>query len=281
MQINFDNCDVAINSSGILASNANIDTNNSIEAAYVLGYTRPINQIPIGPIKTSFNASYLPIISQEPNYAVVNKIKSMINDSGYMGEKVEVAGITHNYCFLNDYNIKISPNSIVEASVSYSTFWELCGNTRQKSNRINYLSEGDICHSWATYILNSGDYITNPVYDFNYSFKANWQPIYVIGQKYPIEVKLLSAEESISFNIDNYRNILFTGEEVYNNIFQGNNGNLQFKNISITCQDGCDSTGISSDSLSLNISGFKIKSINPSIQVGEFLRTSYVANKYY
>jgi len=280
MQINFDNCDVAINKSGILAQNASISTNNSIEAAYCLGYVRPINQLPFGPIQTTFNASYIPEISQEPNYAVVNKIKVMLNDSGYMGEKVELAGLTHNYCYLDDYSLKVSTNNLVEAGVSYSTFWELCGDLRQKSNRIDYINRGNVCHSWTTQILGSGDYLLRPVYDFNYDFKVSWQPIYIIGSKSPTEVKLLGAQESISFMMDIYRNISFTGEDVYGNLLEGNGGNIQFKNLSIMCSDGCGSTG-DDGSLSINISGFKIKSVNPAVQVGQFLRVQYQASKYY
>jgi len=281
VQINFDNCDVAINHSGILALNASINTSNSVEAAYCLGYVRPVNQLPFGPIQTVFNASYIPEISQEPNYATVNKIKVMLNDSGYMGEKVELAGLTHNYCYLTDYSLRVSPNNLVEASVSYATFWELCGGLRQKSNRIDYINRGDLCHSWTTYILSSGDYTSKPIYDFNYDFRVSWQPMYVIGSKTPTEVKLLNAQESITFVMDEYRNILFTGESVYSNVLTGNDGNLQFRNLSITCQDGCDSTGVDSSSLTLNVSGFKIKSINPVVQIGEFLRVQYQADKYY
>jgi len=282
MQFNFDNVDVAVNRSGILSTNSSINTNNSIEAAYVLGYSRPINQLPFGSIKTTFNSTYFPVINQEPNFAVVNKIKSMINDSGYLGERVEFAGLHHDYWFLDSYSLKVQPNNIVETTVNYSTFWQLCGGTlRPKSNQINYLDQGSCMHSWSTYILSSGDYMNKPIYDFSYSFQANWRPIYIIGKKFPVEVKLLGASETISFNTDEYRAVLFTGENVYPNLLDSNNGNIQFRNISIICMDGCDSTGDSSASLNLNVSGFKIKSITPVVQVGQTLRVTYLAEKYY
>lgn len=277
MLLNFDRIDVVINGSGIVATNATLSTNNSIEPSYIVGYTRPINQLPSGPTKTVFNASYLPITSQEPTYAIVNKIKSMINDTGYYGEKIELAGIVSENFFLDNYNLRIQPNNIVDASVSYSTYWELCGNIKEKSNRIDYLHYGDINHAWSTYILSSGDYINTPVYDFSYNFNASWKPIYTIGRKFPIEMKLLDISESIAFSIDSYREILFTGEAVYENLFNTNNGNLEFKNISLLCQDNCEDDGGVSDSLALNISGFQIKSININAQVGEMVRVNYTA----
>jgi hypothetical protein len=269
---NFDNIDVAINHSGIISTNASINTTNSIEPAYVLGYSKPINQLPFGPIKTTLNSSYIPVIDQEPNYAEVNRIKSLINDSGFSGINIEFAGLHHDCWYLDGYSLKVQPNNLVEAGISYSTFWELCGTLREKSNRINYLDEGSLIHSWAAQLSGIGD-----IYDFSYDFKVNWQPVYIIGRRSPIEVKLLSAAETISFNIDSYRRNLFTGENVVPNIFNENNGNLYFQNLSIICNDGC--TG--SNYLTLNVSGFKIKNISPAVQVGEVLRTSYVANRYY
>jgi hypothetical protein len=235
----------------------------------------------MGPIRTTFNISYIPEISQEPNYAAVNRIKSMLNESGYNGEKVELAGITHNYCYLDSYSLKITPNNLIEADVSYSTFWELCGDLRKKSNRIDYIYQGDVCHSWGSQILNSGDYLSNPVYGFDYNFRVNWFPVYTIGSKFPTEVKLLSAEESISFVMDTYRSISFTGENVYNSLLYGNNGNMELKNMSILCQENCENAGKDGNSLIINIDGFKIKSINPAVRVEEFLRVNYQASKYY
>jgi hypothetical protein len=280
MQLIFDNCDVTINGSGILATSASIASENSIESAYILGYKGPTNQIPNGPIKSVINYTYIPVISQEVNFGVSNKIKKMTDDSNYFGEKLELAGLTNDYCFLDNYNIKTTQNNIVEADSSYTTFWPLCGGLRNKTNNINYLNNGDIAHSWSTYIVNSGDYNIKPIYNFNYNFRATWQPMYVVGQIYPVQVKLLSAQETISFDMDNYRNILFTGEEIYNNIFNGNN--VTFGNLTLQCSDGCSTTGSpQASSLLLNISGFKVKNVLVSSQVGELVRVNYQANRYY
>lgn len=280
MILNFDQIDVSVNNSGILSTNSSINTSNSIEAAYILGYSRPINQIPQGPVKSTFNSTYFPVIGQEPNYTIVNKIKSMVNDSIYSGEMIVFAGLSGHNWFLDNYGFKVQPNNIVESNISYSLFDQLQGGITKKTNTINYLDGGSLAHSWTTYILDSENYQTTSIYEFNYDFKVNWQPIYVIGQKTPIEVKLLSAVETISFNMDDFRNVLFTGENVYNHILTGNNGNLQFRNLAVMCQDECESTG-DSQSLTLDISGFRVKSISPTAQIAEFLRINYIANKYY
>lgn len=274
MLINFNNIDIAINGSGITSTNSSINTSNSIEAAYILGYSRPINQLPAGSIKTTFNSTYFPIISQEPNYAIVDKLKNMIIDTGYMGERIEFAGLHHDYWFMDNYGFKLQPSNIVESNISYSTYWELCGDIRGKSNNIEYLNSGDFSHSWTTKL--SG---INDIYDLSYDCKINWQPIYIIGKKFPVEVKLLNIAEALSFSMDDYRSILFTGENVYPSLSNDTNGNFTFNNLNILCS-GCNDTGVK-PILTLNISGFKIKSINPVAQVGQFFRVNYVANRYY
>ena len=142
MQLNFDNIDVAVNRTGVLAHSATINSNNSIEPAYVVGYRKPVRQLPFGGINTVFNISYYPDIDAEPNLAVVNKIKNLSNDAYYNGEKIEIGGITHNYCFLTSYGIKISPNNIIEANATYVTYYDLCGDIRPKSNLIDYFHSG-------------------------------------------------------------------------------------------------------------------------------------------
>ncbi len=280
MFLNFDNIDVAVANSGIVSTSASISTSNVIEGMYILGYAKPIGQMPNGGIKTTFTASYIPEISKEPNFSIANNIRNLINDNNYHGERIEFAGLYNDNFYMDSYSLKIQSNNLVEATINYTTYWELCGNLRPKSNLIQYYNQGDLCHSWVTNILDQNDKVLNPTYDISYDFMVNWQPVYTIGKQTPIEVKLLGISESLSFTIDNYRTILFTGENVYPNIFTGNQGDLKFNNISLLCNDNCDSIGSPSSYLSLNINGFKIKTINTAASVNEMVRTNYVATRY-
>src|ERR1041384_3186981 len=124
MFLNFDNIDIAIGNSGVISTNASISTSNNIEGQYILGYSRPIGQVPNGPIKTTFNASYIPEISKDPIFASVNTIRNLINESNYYGQKIEFAGLYNSNFYMDSYSLKVQPNNIVEASVSYSTYWQ-------------------------------------------------------------------------------------------------------------------------------------------------------------
>jgi len=280
MILNFDNIDSVVNNTGIATFNASLSTNNSISAAYILGYQLPINQLAYGSIKTIFKYDYIPEINSEPNFYNTNKIKSMINDSGYLGERTELAGIVSFNSFLDNYSLKIQPNNIIQASVSYATFVPVTGVLTHKNNFTDYLKDGSFAHSWTTYISNAG-INKKDIYDFSYDFKANWFPVYVVGNKYPVEVKLLNAEESISFVIDEYKNILFTGENIYGNILNSGDGIVRFKNLSLVCQDNCEVSGFDAGKLSLNLDGFKIKNIDIISQTDQYLRVSYQASKFY
>lgn len=278
MFLNFDNIDVAVRGSGIISTNASLSSNNNILAGYTLGVTKPMGQFPNGGIKSSFSFTYIPEISQDPNFAVAETIRNLIDRNTYFGEKIEFAGLSNSNFFMDSYSFRIQPNNLVEASATYTTYWETCGELRPKSNLIDYFNQGDLAHSYEVGFLDATDEVLNPVYDIAYEIRANWLPMYILGRKTPIEIKLISVSESLSFTMDESRNILFTGESVYPNIFAGNSGEMEFNNISLFCQNNCGPD--SSPYLSLNISGFKIKSITTSATVNEMVRTNYVASRY-
>lgn len=281
MFLTFDNIDCAINETGILAYSASLDTSNSIDGAYVLGYQGIVKQLPFGPVKSTFQATYSPEIGNEPNFSNLNKIKSFISESGYAGERFELAGIVSFNSYLDSYSIKIQPNNLVQSSISYSSFVDLQGQLRPKSNLINYLQDGSLSHAWTVYIFNTGDYTKQPIYDFNYDAKINWQPVYIIGNKYPADVKLLNIVENITLTTDIYRQILFTGESPHNNLLIGSDGNIKFENLSLICSDNCSSAGLNPSQLNIDLHGFKIKSNSIISQTREFVRVSYQLQKFY
>ncbi len=283
MSIFFDQVDVAINQSGIIATHASVESANSVEAAFLLGNINQFNQTNFGPIKTNFKFDYIPEVNYEPNFSIVSKIKSLISDTGYHGEKVEVAGITQDYCFLEDYSLKSQPNNIVQASVSYVTFFPPCGTIKNKNNRINYFNDGSMAHAWSSYVVNTGDYLSFPVYNLEYQIKFNWTPIYIIGRKYPISIRFINAVETIGFSIDNYRNILITGENLLNNvIIDDSTQKIKLGNIALSCDNNCLNTGILSlDTLNINIEKFKINNISVDAALSEAVRTTYSCSRYY
>lgn len=281
MSVYFDNIDIAVNYSGILATRATIDSSNSIEGAFLLGRINQFNTIPVGPIKTTFKFEYIPEISQEPNFVIVNKIKNLIIDTGYHGEKVELAGITQDNCFLNSYSLRAQPNNAVQASVSFISFFPVCDSQTEKQNLTPYINDGNMPHYFSTYVLNSGDNIDKPVYNLEYNFTCDWNPVYVIGRKYPVAIKMLNAVETLNFGMDTFKSATFSGQKLTDSdLFNLSDSNtIKFSNLSLICSNYC--SGNSDNLISIPIDKFKIINTNLSAGSSEYIRSDYTCVRYY
>jgi hypothetical protein len=274
MVLYFDNCDVAINRSGIMATSVSISSSSNLFPAYSIGKLGA-NQFPSAAQKYSCQINYIPEINNEPNFATVNEIKSLLEETQYTGNKIEVAGISQNYWFLTQYSLKIQPNSIPDTSASYETYWPMCAtDITPKNNYYNYDRDGSIPHGWASLvnIANSG----YELYDFTYDFKANWTPIYTIGNKYPNQVKLMGGEESISFSTNLFVQPGFSGMNLLGSIISGDS-DIVIQDLSMYC-----STGYAGYvGMTFATSGMVINASEMGLAVGDIIRVNVLAKRYF
>lgn len=240
--ISFENCDVIINGSGILAQSASIDSSNSLIPVYTVGRKGIINQSPNGPITNKFSFSYIPEISNEPSYNQAIFLKNMLNDLLYSGIRLNIGGIEGDNCYLENYSLKVSTNNITQANAGYVNYIPLNGGLSLQQSQIVYNSMGTLGHGWSTFILSTGDFSILPSYELDYSLSLKWEPIYTIGQKYPVQVKLLEGEEKITIMRDVFYSVDFSGNDACNQLFH-----------------------CSSDSQEINVYGLSINCALPSI----------------
>ena len=73
-----------------------------------------------------------------------------------------------------------------------------------------------LSHGWTSFISSATNYKDIPTYSFEYNLNARWQPIYIIGNKYPIQIQLLGGQESLKLVRDVYKEVQFSGEELKN-----------------------------------------------------------------
>lgn len=272
----FDNVDCLITNSGILATNASISQSNSLVPAYVIGKYQAINQIPNGPIQSTFSFSYYPIVTKEPSYAILSNIRGLSDDSLYSGTNIEIAGVTGYNCYLRSYQVQSLPNNLVKANVIYDTFIPLSGQITSKTGTSDLYNPFDkIPHGWTTYISSSGNCLIAPTYEFNYKFDANWQPMYIIGQKFPYQVNLMGGTEEMSFIRDSFTHIQFSGEEVTGSFITGD-WLLELFNYQLIAGQTAGS-----GALIFDISGAKIISSKLAVDVGNFVRTETAIRRYY
>ena len=271
-----DNVHCHINGSGILAQNASILQDNSLVPAYAIGKFQAINQVPNGPIKSAFAFNYYPIVTKEPSYEILNTLRRLSDDLVYSGTTIEIAGVTGYNCYLSSYGLQASPNGLVNANVTYDTFVPLSGQITTKTGTSDLYNPFDkIPHGWTTYVSSSGNRLIAPTYGFSYNFKANWEPIYILGQKSPYEVHLMNGVEEMSFIRDSFTHIQFSGEEVTGTFITGD-WNVELFNYQLVAWQTAGS-----GALSFDISGAKIVSTRLVADVGDWIKTQVNISQYY
>ena len=300
---------VHVNQSGIMSTNASINQTNSIAPAYSLGKYWAVNQVPQGPIKSSFAISYYPSVTREPNYYILQTVRALSDDLLYSGTRVMIAGVTGFNCYLRSYEIQSAPNNLVKAHVTYDTFLPLSGqisprafaSTSDWGDLTTMTESGDWedltamttsgdwgsiedpvleafdknPHGWTTYISSSGNKLIAPTYDFTYRFNANWEPVYILGQKEPYEVHFIDATEEMSFVRDSFTHIQFSGEEVTGSFITGDWLIELFNYQLIAWQTA------GSGALIFDVSGAKIVDTKLVADVGNFVRSQTTIRRHY
>lgn len=274
MSIFFDNCDISINGSGIIADSVSIKLDNSSSPIYTIGRKGSFNQIPNGPIKNSFQISYIPEISNEPSYNVASGLKDLLIPTGFTGVTIVVGGITGYNCYLESYSIQAQSNQLIRSNANYVSFLPVSGLFLNRATGNRYNLSDTMAHGWTTFILNNTG---NPVYNFDYSYEAGWQPTYVLGRKDPSQVDLMRGSEKMSFTRDIFQNIIFSGENASGSFLNitPNQYTVQLSKISLCC------SGTTTISLNFNVSGAIISSTQVEAKVDDILKSTTTITKYF
>ncbi len=223
--ISFENCDVVVNGSGIMAETASLNTQSQVSAIQSLGYLRPFGYTPVGPFQTNLQINYFFEPGNEPIYAYVNTIKSML--TGFINDEpriVSVAGLTGTY-YIDNYSIQSQEHQPLKATVSLISFYPISGIVQTSNQSVNYnLSlSASLGHYYSSVLciknvdpitpskISFNTYETKNIREFNYSIKLNWNPIFSLGNPYPVTVRFNSAEETVSILHDDFSLIAPTG----------------------------------------------------------------------
>lgn len=267
--INFSDIDVIVNGTGITAESVSINSQNSTSPAYVLGYEGTIGNPQTGPITNKINLSYLLELGTETNFASVNDIKN--NPTGWTGVRIEVANLTGHNCYLEDYQLQLVPNDMVRASASYVSYNDISGSLNVKSQTVNY-STGKFAHSWSTSL-------SPTLLSFDYSFRADWQPVYIIGSgNKPVEVLFNGANEN--FGILSLQNIQIkhSGEPIENTNLLTAPLNTK---LVLYPQEWINDNSKTTPSLTIDFSGASIESQETNVSSDNILTVNLSANKFF
>lgn len=227
-RIYYDQCEININNTGVLAVSANFNSDISLGPVYTLGKRKPFKkQITTGPNNSTFQITYLINPTGDPAFNTVKEIKNFISTpSSYNGVTIGFAGVTGSKCYLNNYSLKIEPNNVITAQASYITYDPVITNTLFQTPKLNQnpnkASADSIAHSSKTNLISGRtifakgtiDELTADLYSLSYTFACNLQPIYVLGQQTPIEVKPIRAQETVVISENLFNKLVYTGENV-------------------------------------------------------------------
>jgi hypothetical protein len=271
----YDQVDVLINNSGILATEASISSSNTIKPVYILGRKNSLGQIPNGPVKSTIGLSYIAETFNDHGYNRVNFLKTGHFDFDYPGDTIVIGGLTGNG-YLSSYGFSVSPNQPIEISASYECFVDISGTPASKSplTKYNTSSGSGIPYGMTCFIFTSGNYNIVPTYSFKYSFKADFQPVYALGAKAPIQMQYLGAEETFVLVRDAYTGLQFSGQ--FATGYFNSTGNTDIDLIGLGY--------LNSDTrymMNFNISGAQV--VNHSLSVGnqDFVKIETTAKNFF
>lgn len=213
-RIYYDQCELKINNTGVLATSASLNSDITLGPVYTLGKRKPFKrQVTTGPASSTFQIQYIINPTGDPAFNTVSEIKNFISaPTNYDGVTVALGGITGNRCYLNNYSIKIDPNNVIVAQATYISYHPISGALDIKTNP-NNASADSIAHSSKVNLI-SGKSLNGDPYSFTYTFTCNLNPIYVLGQREPVEVKPIRAQETVNMTENIFNKLVYTGENI-------------------------------------------------------------------
>jgi hypothetical protein len=197
---------VSINETGIISESANIDITNPLRPVFSAGRRGSINRVIDGGLQATFNANYYVEPNREPNIGIVNYIKSWTG-SNFENYKTCIGGIS-GVAVLESLALRINPNEPITASVRFISYYPVSGTNSNLTTAYNPSGASGIAHGWTTkFFLNGNQVTTGNFYSVDYSFRANWSPIYTIESSHPVQIDLNTAEETLQITRDFYKTV--------------------------------------------------------------------------
>ena len=294
MALFFNKCNVAVNGSGVMADSASIRTSNSLQPIRSVGKKGIIYQAPNGPLTTTYNISYLIETNNEPNYNVVQALRSIENSFHNKGVVVEVGGISA-LCYLRSYSFSSSPNQPVKARVSYQSWKPTTGSLSENTiSPVSYNSQrsSGLAHGWTSYVTTSATALTNKSYGFNYDFNMSWEPVFSFGRIDPYDVRFINATETINLTKDTSYDVAFSGSSAAGALLSSGelvkegeikhvpaDKTIKLQSVGVLCRSALEWPYFST--LSFDLADSTIVATNTTASLDDLVKTELTLKNYY
>jgi len=218
----------------LLANNCTINYSSSQQPLYAIGSKGTLGQFPsaarVGDISFGFLTSMTGTFNGYKGN-IINYIASGVKNSvgsQASGVQIKCAGIS-GYGFLSSYGFNVASNSISTSNASFTFFGSGAGQAAQTiqeqpvegfihaSTLVNtpntgYLATG-IAHGHDTTLVPLKTTISDPdetanIFGADYSLSLNHNPVYMVGQEFPLTSFYTTAQESVNVTEDVFDNAL-------------------------------------------------------------------------
>lgn len=272
----YDNVDATVNGSGLLVTSAAIGESNDLLPITVLGRKGALEQTPNGPLRGSISLSYLIETFNDPGYDRISYLKTGHNNFDYPNDKIVVGGLSGEG-YLTSYSFAANSNSPISAETTYIVFNGISGKQQEQKNptiKYNTSSGSGIPYGSTCFIFTSGNYDTIKTYDFKYSFRADYAPVFAIGSIKPIQVQMLGGEETFVLTRDYYTGIQYSGQNATGFFLATGNTDIDLIGIGYFNND-------TRYIMRFEISGAKALSNSIRFSNQDFVRVETVAKSYF
>ena len=210
----------------LLASNCSINFSSPSQPMYAIGSKGSLGQFPAGPRAGDMSFGFVTSITGRHhgykgniiNY-LASGIKNSVNSEA-SGVQIKCAGIT-GYGFLNSYSFNVASNSVSTSSASFTFFGSgaklpvsgfLYGETNETPIQTGLLATG-VVHGRYTDLNPLRTVISSPsqtanIFGADYSLSMAHNPVYKIGQEFPLTTFYSTAQESVNVTEDVFDNAL-------------------------------------------------------------------------
>ena len=164
--------------------------------------------------------------------------------------------------------MKVSPNSLAQASASFVVFGKMNGYIHAKYYEPNYTGTNMTGqgHAWTTSISSDSS-----ILDFNYSFSAKWTPKYKIGSANLVNTMFLGGTEEFNFTKETFLQPTFSGQN-YDSYLTS--PTIAINSINTDC-------GYVGNCITFDTTNSKITNSNVSSSIKNTLKTSTTLIKYF
>lgn len=213
MPIRYNQVNLSINGSYILADSISVSNTNTLKPIFNFN-----NNIPFDNVPTTLRGSILISYYMEPltdiNYTTISGI---LNDTSVSYPSIINIGENYITGYLNKYELQLTPNGLVKSNCSFDIYYALTGNLISSNDNDSALydtqNSSGIANYWSAQFYSGNSIVSdNKILQLNYSADISLVPIYKIGSSTPVQVSISNISETFDILSEIQTNIGYSGQ---------------------------------------------------------------------